>query len=304
MKESSGSPLVVNPTSRHTQTLVFLHGRGSNAERFAHDPSVPAKPGLLRAPTSTGQALPERLPGLKFVLPTAPLRRCTAEKRTTMHIWFDCARFRDPFFREELGVAGLAENGAAIRELLRKEAESVGWANVFLGGLSEGCAMAVHVFLSLDVEGGRLGGFVGWSGWLPFQETIEEIVRPPDQGAEGEEGGVVFETESGVDGAEDAETEEDAVAKVGRFVREDVMAALVCEPTALVCRRTPVFLGHGDQDEVVPVELGRRTRDVLNALGLDVSWKEYKGQGHWFKVSAQLDDLVEFIERSDEASGS
>ena len=37
----------------------------------------------------------------------------------------------------------------------------------------------------------------------------------------------------------------------------------------------PVFLGHGRDDEIVPVARGEASRDALAALGHDVEWHEY-----------------------------
>jgi phospholipase/carboxylesterase len=38
---------------------------------------------------------------------------------------------------------------------------------------------------------------------------------------------------------------------------------------------TPIFLGHGTNDEIVLVDRGRDSRDALKALGCDVEWHEY-----------------------------
>lgn len=48
-------------------------------------------------------------------------------------------------------------------------------ANVFTGGLSQGCAMSLHFLLSYE-DSPPLRGFVGMSGWLPFAdgESIDE----------------------------------------------------------------------------------------------------------------------------------
>jgi predicted esterase len=61
---------------------------------------------------------------------------------------------------------------------------------------------------------------------------------------------------------------------------------------------TPVFLGHGVDDGTVDVELGRQARTVLEGLGMEVEWKEYKGaelEGHWIKVPEEMDDIVRFL---------
>jgi phospholipase/carboxylesterase len=40
-------------------------------------------------------------------------------------------------------------------------------------------------------------------------------------------------------------------------------------------RLTPIFLGHGRRDAVVPLSAGTSTRDTLKGLGYDVSWHDY-----------------------------
>lgn len=38
---------------------------------------------------------------------------------------------------------------------------------------------------------------------------------------------------------------------------------------------TPIFMGHGQQDGVVPVQRALESRDLLRGLGYDVEWHEY-----------------------------
>jgi phospholipase/carboxylesterase len=40
-------------------------------------------------------------------------------------------------------------------------------------------------------------------------------------------------------------------------------------------RLTPVFLGHGQRDGMVPLARGAAGRDALKALGMDVQWHDY-----------------------------
>ena len=40
-------------------------------------------------------------------------------------------------------------------------------------------------------------------------------------------------------------------------------------------RRLPIFMAHGSGDTVVPMALGQRSRDLLQATGFDVEWHEY-----------------------------
>lgn len=42
---------------------------------------------------------------------------------------------------------------------------------------------------------------------------------------------------------------------------------------------TPIFMGHGEQDDIVSIERGRASRELLRTLGHDVEWHEYP-MGH------------------------
>lgn len=42
--------------------------------------------------------------------------------------------------------------------------------------------------------------------------------------------------------------------------------------------RTPIFMAHGTADPVVPIALGRSSRDALLRAGYDVAWHEYPMQ--------------------------
>lgn len=49
----------------------------------------------------------------------------------------------------------------------------------------------------------------------------------------------------------------------------------VAAERAPVQQGLPVFVGHGEHDEVIPLEVGTRTRDRLVALGCAVEWHAY-----------------------------
>ncbi|EFJ13683.1 hypothetical protein SELMODRAFT_121880 [Selaginella moellendorffii] len=61
---------------------------------------------------------------------------------------------------------------------------------------------------------------------------------------------------------------------------------------------TPVFLGHGTDDNLIELDLGKQARDLLTRMGMSVSWKEYEGadqDGHWIKEPEEVDDIVAFL---------
>ncbi|KAJ7125348.1 Alpha/Beta hydrolase protein [Mycena epipterygia] len=272
-------PLVVPPTGTHTHSIILLHGRGSNAERFGLE--------LLRARNSdSNKTLAEHFPGMKFIFPTAKKRRAVVFKRTPINQWFDIYSLEDPSERQHLQYDGLRETSLFVHGLIHHEAELVGVSRVVIGGLSQGCAAALHVLLNFQpsesAASSSLMGFVGMSGWLPFAKILE--------------------------GDEDflSTKDDDTSAHEADMVQLQLCAATAARdivslpPTALnespAFVHTPVFLGHGTHDPKVSVKLGEQARDVLQTLGCDVEWREYD-EGHWYKVPEEIDDLVKWLKK-------
>ena len=40
-------------------------------------------------------------------------------------------------------------------------------------------------------------------------------------------------------------------------------------------RLTPIFLAHGTQDPLIPIEASEMSRDLLESIGYDVEWHSY-----------------------------
>jgi phospholipase/carboxylesterase len=59
--------------------------------------------------------------------------------------------------------------------------------------------------------------------------------------------------------------------------------------------RTPIFLAHGTQDEVVALDRGEASRDALQSLGYDIEWHEYP-MGHSV-CARELQELNAFLVR-------
>merc|ERR1712212_557118 len=82
------APVVVNATTKHTATVIFLHGLGDTAHGWA----------------SAMEAI--GLPHIKFILPTAPMMPVTLNMGMRMPSWFDM---------KSLNVDG-DEDGAGIKK--------------------------------------------------------------------------------------------------------------------------------------------------------------------------------------------
>ncbi|KAK9846552.1 hypothetical protein WJX81_006446 [Elliptochloris bilobata] len=58
--------------------------------------------------------------------------------------------------------------------------------------------------------------------------------------------------------------------------------------------RTPIFMCHGDQDQVIAYRYGRRSFDILQTAGANVHFKTYWGIGHSTSFD-ELEDVVAFF---------
>ncbi|PLB41872.1 alpha/beta hydrolase [Aspergillus candidus] len=305
--------LVIPPlqNGKHTHTIIFLHGRGSNSEHFGS---------VFLESTDIAR----RLPTVKFIFPTAKKRRATVLKRTPIHQWFDNYSLEDPNVRIELQVDGLEETSRFLRTLIDDEAQllgesddptlSNGYSRIVIGGLSQGCAASVICLLGgfPGQDSGQhkqLGGFVGMSGWLPLDRDITGLLGLDNENEGKNEDEDPF--------SRDDEKDEDTPAPVQalnhvrdildlpslRHEVENGFEGAVQKGDQESCGppkphlQTPVFLGHGSADPKVSVDLGERMTSVLsNGFGMDVTWKAYEDFGHWYKIPDEIDDMVDFLE--------
>lgn len=282
-------PLVVHPATTHTHSIILLHGRGSNAERFGLE--------LLATRSSANKTLADHFPSVKFIFPTAKKRRSTVLRRVPINQWFDNFSLDDPSQRQHLQYDGIKETSEFVTRLVHQEAELVGVGRVVVGGLSQGCAAALHVLLN---SGGQapMAGFVGMSGWLPFAETLDPtaIARGDGDGDEDD----IFGSDGG-DGHSTANQDCQDVSlhelqrTAANTARDIASLPVLSAAQEVTFASTPIFLGHGRNDEKVSVSLGGQARRVLEALGCKVSWRDYD-EGHWYKVPEEIDDVVEFLQ--------
>ena len=272
------STFIVGPSSHHTHSILLLHGLGSNGHKFGSE--------LIQcAICSNGKTLPELLPGARFIFPTSKRRRSSAFSRAKLTQWFDIASLDDPSYRSHTQTQGLEESYVEILGIIKQEMEKVPCKNIVLGGLSQGCAMGLVCLLSINFP---IGGFIGMSGWLPFQDDIDYLLNVSgDDTAEDDP----FGSDSAEEEALDLEV------KVLNYIRVllsiDNPKPLSRKDSALA---TPVFLGHGDADEKVHPSLGEQAYQTMKDIGFQADWKRYEGQGHWYKIPEEIDDIVGFIQ--------
>ncbi|KAA8625843.1 esterase [Pyrenophora tritici-repentis] len=181
------TPHIIPPTISHKHTVIFLHGRGSDAETFASE--------VFESQDSSSRFFTDIFPSVKWIFPRAPFRFpqkddndddmpvSTAEERideeekeTGETQWFDMATPQHPQQDPERQKPGLWQSVDLVLKILRHEIEIVGMQNVVLAGISQGCATGIF---SLLASGMQVGGFVGLCGWLPLAEELNSVMHVP-----------------------------------------------------------------------------------------------------------------------------
>ncbi len=90
-----------------------------------------------------------------------------------MSQWFDMWSVENLSEKAEIQLDKLRESVMEILDLLQTEATLICPDRMILGGISQGCATAIHTLLYGGVQ---LGGFVGLSSWLPFEPEITNTI--------------------------------------------------------------------------------------------------------------------------------
>lgn len=140
----------------HTCTLIYLHGYAGKGCEYVGEEMPSCYPWMDGG---------DRAPGLRVVLPTAPkLKQPWGDMETS---WYCYARPNRNNVGNFLSLAATRER--LLRVVLREIDLLKGAADhVFLGGLSQGCTVALDTYLRQASRLG-LGGFVGSVGFWPSE---------------------------------------------------------------------------------------------------------------------------------------
>ena len=252
---------MIKPKSKHTYTIIFLHGRGSSGQEFAEE--------LFECQfKDAGHALKpctfsEALPGLKWIFPSAPLRH-SATFQECMPQWFDIYSLSNPDDQQETQLEGLSSSVRMVQELIDAELTTTHPDGLFLGGISQGAATGMMAMISMNL---KLNGFIGLSGWLPCSNILSKGL---------------------------SQRHDKITAKVRSLLGLDE------QPDKNQRTRwptTPIFLGHEKHDSIVSIEHGRQACELLQGLGAAPEWHEYKSGDHWIQEPDEAQDILRFLQR-------
>lgn len=274
---------VRSPSGEHIYTIILLHGRDSSASVFAEEflESEVSDDYASMNGASNDRTLPGMYPTVKWVFPTSKWRP-SARFGESMSQWFDMWSVENHWEKVELQIDGLRESVKETLDIIRHESTLVSPHRIILGGISQGCATAIHALLCGDVQ---LGGFIGLSSWLPFQPESTATLR--DLMIWRKVGDRLHYS-----------------AEMLSPLNDQAMTAYASEDELSLALNTPVFLSHSQDDEIVPIANGKSCSTTLESLGMTVRWFEYEDGGHWVNEPQGVDDMAAFIRMVMESSST
>lgn len=215
---------IIEPRAQHTHTVIFLHGRGSNASEFVAD--------FFESQASDERCLQDIFPQIRWVLPTSG--NLWTRKFGNLSQWYDMRDIDNPAESEADQQQHIDSAVNRVLELVNQEAAVlVDLKKIILAGISQGCAVAIQALLKQDSQ---LGGFIGLSSWLP--------------------------------------------------------SALPLMHVAECVQRTPIFLSHSDDDDVIAIKYGKGLHDTLKNKKMSVEWHQYGHGGHWVNEPQGIGKLL------------
>ncbi|GAB0098595.1 acyl-protein thioesterase 1 [Sergentomyia squamirostris] len=154
---SAIAPVVIAATSKHTATLIFLHGLGDTGHGWAT-----AMAGI-------------RTPNMKVICPTAPTMPVTLNAGFRMPSWFDLKTLDASGPQDEEGILSATVN---VHKLIATEIkEGISANRIILGGFSQGGALALYAALTYPEP---LAGVIALSSWLPLHKNFPAARKCPD----------------------------------------------------------------------------------------------------------------------------
>ncbi|TGO69245.1 hypothetical protein BOTNAR_0013g00170 [Botryotinia narcissicola] len=260
-------PFIVESPNLNQNNLVLLHGTSSWGVPFAQELMALVHFDAL-------------LPYTKLTFPSGILRKTTVFGGNLTNAWFDIADFSDRTIGEEQQKEGLKDSVEYLGKLIKDvvDNDSHEDCKAFIGGLSQGCAMSVILLLSGELDRlevlQKIGGFVGFSGWLPFAKQIAEVAAA---GKDWRQRRILVQSWL-----------RRQLSLPSLQSRDDVTISTGGDMN--------ILLAHGTTDTKVKLEWGEDMRRVLETMGYSVEWKLYEGLGHVI-IPEELTYMASFIRK-------
>lgn len=155
--QESEAAVELIPSIPPTASIIWLHGLGANGYDFVN---------IVEEIT-----MPQTVP-IHFIFPHAPHRPITINNGYVMRGWYDIKSFSAQDSEDDIGIQ---ETQQVIDALINKEIEAdIPSRHIFLGGFSQGGAIALHTGLRFAQ---RLGGILALSTYLPLAKTVPQNIH-------------------------------------------------------------------------------------------------------------------------------
>eukprot|EP01135_Chromosphaera_perkinsii_P007237 Nk52_evm45s745 gene=Nk52_evmTU45s745 len=149
------SSVVINPSAKHTATVIFMHGLGDSGNGWS--PVM----NMLKAPH------------VKYICPNAPDQPVTLNMGMKMPSWYDIYSLDDKEANED--EEGIEKSANSIKALIEQEIESGIPANrIVVGGFSQGGAIAL--WTGLTYTKASLAGVMALSCYLPLRKKLPGVM--------------------------------------------------------------------------------------------------------------------------------
>ncbi|VDM18505.1 unnamed protein product [Hydatigera taeniaeformis] len=155
---------IIESRTRHTASLIFLHGLGDNGYVFGLNPSN-------WLPSSSGWADTLRNvvpPYCKIVCPNARDMPVTLNMGMVMPAWYDLYNLGIGAKEDESGI--LEATKEVAKWVAAEKTAGISADRIVVGGFSQGGSIAFYYGMT-NVEQ-KLGGLVALSCWLPLHEKF------------------------------------------------------------------------------------------------------------------------------------
>ncbi|KAI0293582.1 Phospholipase/carboxylesterase [Russula brevipes] len=148
--------LILNPTAKHTATVIFLHGLGDTGHGWSEPVESFRKDSALSH--------------VKWILPHAPPLHVTANSGMLMPAWFDIRSFDFESAEDEVGMLRTV---SSINQLISAEVDSgIDPGRIVVGGFSQGGTMSILNGLTNER---KLAGVVCLSGRVVLRDKFKAM---------------------------------------------------------------------------------------------------------------------------------
>ncbi|CAF1170832.1 unnamed protein product [Adineta steineri] len=156
-------PSAIIPASdKHTASFIFFHGLGDVGESW------------LQA--FKFYKIPKDMQHVKFIFPTAPIRKITLNNGHPMTGWFDAFGLNRSAKEDQEGIL---ESSKYFNDLIQDEIDKgIPAERIIIGGFSQGGAAALHATLTTPHV---LAGVLALSTWLPLSSTFPQALVSGDK---------------------------------------------------------------------------------------------------------------------------